>query len=443
MDDRQAQLVAAAQVLRTWVLAQRDSWPDPPPVVTTTPPPQQTRAPAIGKVESIERVEPVERVEPAKRVEPVERTESVENRTVELADVVARKPASRRSSIPSITTLPAEDSGAFVGREHRARALWRNVSRLPIGRWAVFATMALVVVALAGILVSAGWRARARWLKPAAPPKVGTVVLESVPTGSDVFVDGAPAGRTPLTTELKVGRHVVEFRRRNSSRKLNVDVAAGQSTRERLDWTAKRKGSLEILTDPDGASVSVDGVARGVTPLTIDDLTAGSHEVVLESSSGSLRRTVTVAADRVAQITEAIYSGWLHVSSPIELQVTEGTRGIRLDERGQTLLTPGVHDLQFDNAVFGFRERHRVEIKPGAIASVSITPSPSLLTVNASLPAEVLVDGKRAGETPLMDYPMDLGTRSVVVKSITGAERRFTITTTVKPVSLAVDFSKP
>jgi hypothetical protein len=236
---------------------------------------------------------------------------------------------------------------------------------------------------------------------------------------------------------------VVEFRRRNSSRKLNVDVAVGQSTRERLDWTAKRKGSLEILTEPDGASVSVDGVARGVTPLTIDDLTAGSHEVVLESSSGSLRRTVTVAADRVAQITEAIYSGWLHVSSPIELQVTDGTRGIRLDERNQTLLPPGVHDLQFENVVFGFRERRRVEIKPGAIASLSITPSPSLLTVNASLPAEVLVDGKRAGETPLTDYPMDLGTRSVVVKSITGAERRFTITTTVKPVSLAVDFSKP
>ncbi len=437
MDDRQAQLAAAAQVLRTWVLQQRDSWPDLPPLVTT-PPPQQTLAPPSAKIET------VERVEPAKRVEPVERTESVENlRTVELADVVARKPASRRSSMPSITAVPAEDSGALAGSEHRAPASWRNASRLPIGRWAVFATMALVVVALAGILVSAGWRARASWLRLPAPSKGGTVVLESVPTGSDVFVDGAPAGRTPLTTELKAGRHVVEFRRRNSSRKLNVDVAAGQLTRERLDWTAKRKGSLEILTDPDGASVSVDGVARGVTPLTIDDLTAGSHEVVLESSSGSLRRTVTVAADRVAQITEAIYSGWVHVSSPIELQVTDGARGIRLDERNQTLLSPGVHDLQFENAVFGFRERRRIEIRPGAIASVSITPSPSLLTVNASLPAEVLVDGKRAGETPLTDYPMDLGTRSVVVKSITGAERRFTVTTTVKPVSLSVDFSKP
>ena len=426
MDDRQAQLVAAAQVLRTWVLQQRDSWPSLPPVVKT-PPPQQVFAPPRGRVEPIEPVEP-----------PVENV-----RPVELVDVVARGPASRKSSMLSITALPVEDAGAFVASEHAAAAPWWDASRLPIGRSAVYASMAVVVVALAGVLMSAGWRARASWLTPDAPPKVGTVVLESVPTGSDVFVDGAPAGRTPLTTELKAGRHVVEFRRRSSSRKLNVEVAAGRLTHERLDWTAKRKGSLEILTDPDGASVSVNGVARGVTPLTIDDLTAGSHAVVLESGSGSLRRSVTMAADRVAQITEAIYSGWLHVSSPIELQITDGTRAVRLDERNQTLLSPGVHDLQFENAVFGFRERRRIEVKPGAVASVSITPSPSLLTVSASLPAEVLIDGKRAGETPLTDYPMDLDTRSVVVKSITGAERRFTVTTTVKPVSLVVDFSKP
>lgn len=302
---------------------------------------------------------------------------------------------------------------------------------------------AVVAVAVVGALATAGLKARDRWARAAAAPVLGTVVLESVPPESDLFIDGTAAGKTPLTTKLRVGRHVVEFRRRSSSRKLNVDVAAGRSTSELLDWTAKRKGSLEVLSDPAGAAISVDGVPRGVTPMTIDDLTIGSHTVVLDGNSGSLTREVAIRADRVAQIAEAIYSGWLHVSTPIELQISEGSRRLQLDDRNQILLPPGPHDLQFEHTGFGYRERRKVDIKPGAIASIVISPTPSRLTVNASLPAEVLVDGRRAGETPLTNQPIDLGTRVVVVKSITGAERRFTITATVAPVSLDVDFSKP
>jgi hypothetical protein len=189
--------------------------------------------------------------------------------------------------------------------------------------------------------------------------------------------------------------------------------------------------------------VIVDGSRRGVTPLTIDDLSIGSHSVVLESAAGSLKRTVEIAPDRVAQVTEAIYSGWLHVSSPIELQVSERTKRLLLDDRNQILLPPGGHTLRFENSRFGFQETRSVEIKPGAITSISIAPAPSALTINASLPAEVLVDGQRVGETPLVDSPVTLGTHLITVRSITGAERRFTVTATAQPVQLDVDFSKP
>ncbi len=329
-----------------------------------------------------------------------------------------------------------QDTGSDVVDTSRLiEALW---AWLLHWGWRVAAASAIV-----GVLTTAGFKARDRWGKVETAPKMGTLLLESVPPDSDLFIDGTAAGKTPLTTKLTAGRHVVEFRRHSSSRKLNVEVAAGRSTSEQLDWTAKRKGSLEVLSDPAGASISVDGIPRGVTPMTIDDLTVGSHSVVLESSSGSLERHVDIRPDRVAQVTEAIYSGWLHLSSPIELHISEGARRIQLDDRNQILLPPGAHDLQFENAGFGYRERRRVDIKPGEIASIAILPPPSRLTVNASLPAEVLIDGRRAGETPLTDHPIDLGTRVVVVKSITGAERRFTITSTVNPVSLNVDFSKP
>jgi hypothetical protein len=298
-----------------------------------------------------------------------------------------------------------------------------------------------VVAAAVAYPALAGRRGRAAAPAPVAPA-LGTAVLASIPPGSDVFIDGRPAGKTPLTEQLRAGVYHVEFRRRKSSRKLNIEVVAGQSTVEALDWTGKRDGSLEILTDPGGAPVTVDGVPRGVTPLTIDDLSEGQHTVVLDSDRGSISKTVTISPDAPSQIAESTRSGWLHVLAPIDVQVSDGSRSEALDERNQVLLSSGQHDVLFENPNFGYHERRRVAIKAGAVTSIALAPPPSLLSVTASLPAEVLIDGTSVGKTPLKDYAISIGNREVVVKSVTGAERHFTLTATVKPTSLEVDFSK-
>ena len=70
-------------------------------------------------------------------------------------------------------------------------------------------------------------------------------------------------------------------------------------------------------------------------------------------------------------------------------------------------------------------------------------PPRSTIAVTASEAAQVLIDGTQAGDTPLAAVPIDLGTHQVVVRSASGAERRFTVTITVKPFALNVDFSTP
>ena len=49
-------------------------------------------------------------------------------------------------------------------------------------------------------------------------------------------------------------------------------------------------------------------------------------------------------------------SGWLHVSSPIELEIVDGTDAVQLDDRSQALLPPGARDLRFVNRALGFAE---------------------------------------------------------------------------------------
>jgi hypothetical protein len=165
--------------------------------------------------------------------------------------------------------------------------------------------------------------------------------------------------------------------------------------------------------------------------------------VVLESDHGTIRRTVNVAADRTAQLSEAIYSGWLHVSAPIELTISEGSRVLTLDEQNQVLLSAGAHQLQLENRTLRYRETRRVDIKPGELTRIAIAPPASTISVTSSEPAEILVDGERIGETPLTDHPVLLGARDILARSSSGAERRFTLTITAAPARLEVDFGKP
>lgn len=394
-DDRHAQLIDAARLLRSWIATQRAAWDAAPPQSTETTLPAEIAIPDEAPAAS----EP----EPFRFESP--------------------------SVPPDLLEISAE----------RARAI---VARLPtraIVRWSFRGVAA--AACLAGLTVL-GARGLAYWSAWRNTPATGTVIVESDPPGSLVSVDGSPLERTPITRELPVGRHFVQFQRRSETRILAVDVVKGRSTVSRLEWNRVRTGRLDVRSDPAGARVLVDGRVRGVTPLSIE-APLGPHVVVLESSQGLVTKTVDVTGNAAAVVSEAIYSGWLRVSSPIELMVRKGNDGIRLDERNQALIAPGSHDLWFENRALGFKEMRRIEVKPGETTALVIDPPPSKLTVTATMPAEVLIDGERAGETPLIDYPVHIGTRDVTIKSASGAQRHATLTVTVTPARVDVDFSRP
>jgi hypothetical protein len=306
----------------------------------------------------------------------------------------------------------------------------------------VLALVGAVVIALAG---AGRWAYRTYWPQALAAwnnltAPTGTVVLESVPPGSQVLLNGSVVGTTPMTTDLAPGPHLVEFRRGESIRSLEVNVTGDQSTVARLDWTAPRTGTLRVDSTPAGATVVVDGRERGVTPLTLGDLTVGQHELVLRGEAGTVRRTVTVRLGAPTEISEALYSGWMHVSTPIEVEISLNGRRLPFDEQNRVLLPPGTHRVQFQNRTLGYLENRQVQVQPGEITRVVVAPSPSTLTVSANIVSEVLIDGERAGYTPLTNFPIRLGTRDIVVRTSAGAERRFTLTVSATPVQLNVDF---
>ena len=143
------------------------------------------------------------------------------------------------------------------------------------------------------------------------------------------------------------------------------------------------------------------------------------------------------------EIEESIFSGWVAVYSPFDLTVTEGGRALLMDERHQIMLSPGRHVLRLVNRTLAYDAVRQVELKPGEVATLTVTAPPSTMTVTATEPAEVWVDGVRIGDTPVNAVSVPLGTHDIVVKRAAGGERKITATVTVNPYTLHVDFTRP
>jgi hypothetical protein len=226
------------------------------------------------------------------------------------------------------------------------------------------------------------------------------------------------------------------------SRTMAVEPAAVRPSAAAAAAAAGRKatGLLHVVSTPTGAKVVVDTRPRGVTPLTLTDLSPGRHEVVLESDAGTVHRTVRVAANETAEMNESIFSGWLVVYAPFEVAIFEGGRVLQPDGRNQIMLPSGNHELRMTNRALAFEMVRQVEVKPGEGTTLRLIPPASTLTVTASDAAEVWLDGARLGETPLNGAPIALGTHELVVRRMAGGERRYTVTIGANPFTLNVDF---
>jgi hypothetical protein len=312
---------------------------------------------------------------------------------------------------------------------------------MPPRRWTRPAVAVLgagaAVVLLAGLAMAGyGYYSRAT--------AEGRMIVESRPPGVEVLLDGAVKGVTPLTLMMKPGTHALELRRGGATRQFALNVSPGARMSQHVDWTnIKAVGTLAITSTPAGAKVIVDGKSRGVTPLTLADLSAGPHRVALESSKGTVQREVKIAAGSEIRLDEAIYPGWIGVFAPFELQIYEGKRLLGTTETPRIMVPPGRHELLLVNERLGYRENHVLNVNPGETAAVNVAAVLGIVRVRAAPGAEVWIDGERAGETPLGDLRVPVGTREIVIKHPLLGEQRVTATVTRSaPAEVNVDFSR-
>jgi PEGA domain len=163
-----------------------------------------------------------------------------------------------------------------------------------------------------------------------------------------------------------------------------------------------------------GDTVIVDGREVGVTPLTVA-LTPGMRSIrvrtlsTVQAAPTPGRRGDNAAAAALAQAASRERRGGLRLSSPIELQVLEGERVLGSSADGPVVTTGGRHELDFVNSALGYRSHQVVDIKAGQIVPMKISPPDGRVSVNAVPWAQVSINGKLVGETPLANLPLPVG----------------------------------
>ena len=314
--------------------------------------------------------------------------------------------------------------------------------------WRMIAVVAgLLAVAGGGVFASKYFGATPA--VPAAAAQTGTLIVQSNPSGVQVFVDGIDRGMTPARLSVTPGAHILELRGRGVPRVIPLQVAAGAQVSQYLEFAdTPTTGRLQVQSEPAGAKVTVDGTARGVAPVTVADLTPGDHEVILQSDAGTARHVVNVQAGTTASLlapiaataAEGPVSGWLTVRAPFTIEIREGGRLLGTTDTERIMVATGRHDLELVNETLGFRVTRSIQVPPGKVAPINLDLPNGVINLNASPWAEVWIDGHRVGETPIGNLQIPIGPHEVIFKHPQFGEKRHAISVTLSgPARLSVD----
>lgn len=238
-------------------------------------------------------------------------------------------------------------------------------------------------------------------------PMKGLVLVKTVPAGADVKYNGVSLGQTPLlvTSLVSDQTHALELTL-NGYQRRRIDVRPeGRTPLVREERLSLDSGVVDCTSEPAGATVTVNGVERGVTPLELTNIPKGLATISLKLAGyqDETRELRLAPGDRqTLAVKMKGRPGKLSVvSSPEQARVF-----IDNDYQGKTPMTvasiaPGEHEIRIELAGHAPVSR-KVQIGNGEekteeFQMASVLGRLEIITVPPG--AKISLDGKSVGTT--------------------------------------------
>jgi hypothetical protein len=249
----------------------------------------------------------------------------------------------------------------------------------------------------------------------------GRAIINSSPAGALVSIDGVARGTTPLDLLLPPGAHTLQLQNGASIRTLPLEVQASQAMSHYIE--------LPVAAAPPAPRVEVSSRPAPSQP----------------RGGGPARTPPPVPSPQPSQAPPppAMTGGWAAINVPFTAQVTQNGRTIGTTGASPLALSAGVHTLELANAAFEFRTTLTVAIVAGETTRLSVTLPNGSLSVNALPWAEVFVDGRSIGTTPLANVPVPVGSREILWRHPDFGDRRQLVNVTARsPVRIGTDLRR-
>ncbi|KAF2957311.1 hypothetical protein AS159_09840 [Thermotoga sp. Ku-13t] len=225
------------------------------------------------------------------------------------------------------------------------------------------------------------------------------LLIESVPDGASVWINGVLVGRTPLEMELEPGNYEIILQKEGFCRTTRSVSLQGHE-KKRLRVELSNTPTVQIVSKP-AAKLWIQNQFVGETPKSLK-LPAGDYQIKLESPDYfSLEQNIRVSDDETQQ-----FEFILAPSARLLVQSNVSHAIVQIDDRVQpqnavfTDLPLGERTILVKAA--GYEERSiTVELKQGQnYLYVSLEPKLFRLDIVAPQEALIFVDGKSSGRGP-------------------------------------------
>lgn len=240
----------------------------------------------------------------------------------------------------------------------------------------------------------------------------GILLVKSDPPACEISIDGVAVGTTPrLVTTLDAKNTYRMTLRKAGYREATFEIKFnGRVPLVRTERLIRDSGVLKIVSTPPGAAVTVNGVARGCTPVTVSDVPKGRATVklTLDGFSDETISDIRVSAGDQQTISREMKAlpGTLSLTS-----VPEGARFyVNGEFRGKDPLVlanlrPGTYSVRAEREGYGTATR-AITVANGASAREEFRLSNKMgrLEVRTNPPgAQILFDGRVIGTTAASD----------------------------------------
>ena len=130
-------------------------------------------------------------------------------------------------------------------------------------------------------------------------------------SASDIYIDNEKKATGSWTGRLTDGSHSLEARKLSHKPTIqNVQLVLGKDENIVIPNPEPIYGTLDVVSNPIGANIIIDGKNFGTTPRVLSNVLIGIHELKLEKSGcASVTKTITLDEINKLNINEKLPSG--------------------------------------------------------------------------------------------------------------------------------------